>query len=151
MTPPRCPRQALQLAAVISTARRWRMFFVLEAGIKPPAGRWSVYLRRCLTRKDTAATWQNPLVREVDATDATFNRGKLTAVSPPTQARGDDAREIVVSRIERQGDERLGSIGRDGKSFHWPHLKRPFSPVLKHSAARPAAVVFSTVRFSQRT
>ena len=27
----------------------------------------------------------------VDATDATFNRGKLTAVSPPTQARGDDA------------------------------------------------------------
>ena len=27
----------------------------------------------------------------VDATDATFNRGKLTAVSPPTQVRGDDA------------------------------------------------------------
>jgi hypothetical protein len=33
----------------------------------------------------------------------------LTAVSPPTQEAGDDAREIAVSRIERQDDERQAS------------------------------------------
>ena len=32
-------------------------------------------------------------------TDATANRGKLTAVSPPTQARGDNAGEIVASEL----------------------------------------------------
>ena len=42
---------------------------------------------------------------EDDATAATVNRGKLTAVWPPTQEPGDEAGDIVVSRIKRQGDD----------------------------------------------
>ena len=71
------------------------------------------YIRFRAEVESTSARMLERSAAEVDATAATFNRGKLTAVSPPTQARGDDAGEIVVSRIERQEDERpLFSGGR---------------------------------------